>query len=58
MKANELKKDAIPVLKQIGFSDEEAGLMTLGAINHQQFTQDMSLEGFISIALKMKGQSM
>ena len=53
-----LKKETIPMLKGIGFSEDEAGLMVVGAMKSGKFTDDMDSSGLISLALKTRGQSL
>lgn len=51
-----LKKEVIPIFNQLGFSEEERNTMILGAMASSGFSNDLSPEGFISLALKFRGK--
>ena len=53
--SKKLMKDAKPMFKGLGFSEEEINIMTLGAMEHETFSHDMTPEGFIGLALRIKG---
>jgi len=51
-----LQKDAIPLLKGVGFSEDESNLMVVGALKHNQFKDDMTPEGLVGLALRVRGE--
>jgi len=57
-KIEKLKKQIIPALTQIGFPEEERNLMILGALSHDDFSPDLSIEGAIGLALKVRGEGL
>ena len=54
----QLEKDAIPMLKGIGFSEDETQVMVLGAMEHESFTPDLRPEDVVGLALKLRGQNL
>ena len=53
-----LKEESLPLLKSIGFSNDEAGLMVLGAMGSNKFTDDITPEGVVGLALRIRGDGM
>jgi len=47
-----------PMFTQLGFSKDEANVMVLGAIAHDEYTADMQPENVVGLALKIRGQNM
>jgi len=55
MRLEKLRKETIPMLKGVGFSEDESQLMVLGAMKHAKFTEDMAPEGLVGLALSVRG---
>lgn len=50
-----LCNEVSPALSQLGFSGDEAKLMTLAATKHSRFKETMSLEDIVGLALQSRG---
>lgn len=53
-----LQREIDPLFKQLGFNEEEKNMMTLGALAHRDFTTDLSTEGFMGLALRVRAEQM
>ena len=52
-----LMKDASPALQSIGFSEEEANIMLLGALEKGGFSNESKPEDLVSLALRTRGDT-
>lgn len=53
-----LRKEAVPMLKGAGFSEDESQVMVLGAMKHNKFTDDMLPEGVVGLAFRIRGEQL
>ena len=53
-----LQKETLPMLKGIGFSESESNTMIIGAMAHEGYKEDMTPEGFVGLALRVRGESL
>jgi len=57
-KTKALQEESLPMLKGIGFSENESNTMILGAMAHSSFQEDMTPEGIVGLALRIRGEDL
>jgi len=53
-----LKDKTVPLLKGVGFSEDESQMMVVGAMKSNKFTDDITPEGLTGLSLKIRGQNL